>query len=118
VALRWFKVCRTDELKDGQARSIRLAARPYAVFKVDGALYGLDGACGHMKANLASGRLCGDVVECAMHGWEYRVTDGECLTVPGMRLAQHPVKTEDGQVWIGLEWPADASGTETNGEDR
>lgn len=100
---RWFKVCRVEELKPGQSRSITLLAKPYAVFNVDGALYGLDGACGHMKANLAAGRLYGKIVECAMHGWEYDVTTGECLTVPHDPLRMHPVKVENECVWIGLD---------------
>ena len=35
---RWFKVCRVEELKPGQSRSITLLALLYAVFNVDGAL--------------------------------------------------------------------------------
>jgi nitrite reductase/ring-hydroxylating ferredoxin subunit len=106
--LRWFRVCRVEELKEGQARSITVLARPYAVFNVDGALYGLDAACAHMKANLAAGRLYGNIVECAVHGWEYDVRTGECLTVPHDPLRTHPVKIEDGYVWIGLIWPVEA----------
>lgn len=79
-------------------------AKPYVVFNVENQLYGLDGACGHMKANLAAGRLYGNIVECVMHGWEYDVTTGECLTVAHTPLRTHPVKTEDGYIWIGLEW--------------
>jgi len=103
--LRWFKVCRNDELKPGQARSISLLARPYAVFNVNGELYGMDASCGHMKANLASGRLHGDVVECLMHNWEYNVKTGQCLNMPDTRLRTFPVKVEDGEIWIGMEWP-------------
>ncbi|HEY3294478.1 MAG TPA: Rieske (2Fe-2S) protein [bacterium] len=100
---RWFKVCRTDDVKPGHAASVSLYARPYAVFNVDGRLYGMDGGCAHMKANLASGAMYGNIVECAMHGWEYDVTTGECLTIPGVRLKTHPLKIEEGFVWIDIE---------------
>jgi nitrite reductase/ring-hydroxylating ferredoxin subunit len=103
--LKWFKVCKADDLKPGQARSISLLARPFGVFNVDGKLYGMDAGCRHMKANLAAGRLYGTVVQCVMHGWEYDVTTGESLTVPDDPLTTYPVKIEDDQVWIGLEWP-------------
>ena len=102
---RWFKVCRIEELKPGQARSISILARPCAVFNVDGQLFGMDAGCGHMKANLAAGRLYGDIIECAMHRWEYNVIKGECLTIPGDSLKTYPTKIEDGQIWIGLGWP-------------
>jgi nitrite reductase/ring-hydroxylating ferredoxin subunit len=100
---RWYKVCRTSELKPGHAHSISILARPYAVFNVGGSLFGLEASCGHMKANLATGTLLGNVVECAMHGWEYDVTTGECLTVPGDSLRTLPVKIESDFIWIALE---------------
>jgi len=103
---RWFKVCRATELKTGSAQSISLGGRPFAVFNVSGDLFGLEAACGHMKANLAAGRLTGDVVECAMHGWKYRVTSGECLNAPSRALRTFPVKKEKDHIWIELDWPS------------
>jgi nitrite reductase/ring-hydroxylating ferredoxin subunit len=100
---KWMKVCRAEDLKPGEAASISLYARPYAVFNVDGILYGMEGGCAHMKANLAAGRLYGNIVECVMHGWEYDVTTGECLTIPDIRLRTYPVKSEQGFVWIDVE---------------
>jgi nitrite reductase/ring-hydroxylating ferredoxin subunit len=104
---KWFKVCPVQDLKPGRAASVSLYARPYAVFNVDGKLYGMDGGCAHMKANLAAGQLYGNIVECAMHGWEYDVTTGECLTIPEIRLRTFPVKIEGDFVWIDIEKPAD-----------
>jgi len=103
--LRWFKVCRLIELKPGHARSVTLMARPFAVFNVDGQIFGLDAACRHAKANLAAGKLNGRIVECFMHGWRYDVTTGECLTNEYGHLRTYPVKTEDDWVWIGIQWP-------------
>jgi nitrite reductase/ring-hydroxylating ferredoxin subunit len=105
TSLKWFKVCRESELKAGQARSIVLLARPYAVFNVDGELYGIEAACRHAKANLAAGKLDGHVVECFMHGWRYNVKTGECLTKAYGFVNTYAVKRENDWVWIGVEWP-------------
>lgn len=105
AAVRWFKVCLESNLKPGQARSITLLGRPFAVFNVSGKHYGIDAACRHMKANLAAGKLAGSIVECFMHAWRYNITTGECLTKEYGRLNTYPVKTEDGFVFIGIEWP-------------
>ncbi len=85
-----------------------LLARPYAVFNVDGNLFGLDAACRHAKANLAAGKLDGKIVECFMHGWRYDVTTGECVTKSYGQVTTYPTKREDGFVWIGMEWPPPA----------
>lgn len=103
--LRWFKVCAVSELKPGQARSIRLHARPYAVFNVAGEYFGIDAACRHAKANLASGKLDGEIVTCFMHGWQYNVKTGACLTHEYGHVITFPVKLENGHVMIGIEWP-------------
>lgn len=102
---RWVNVCPADSLKPGQAKSVSVLARPYAVFNADGTLHGMEAACGHMKANLAAGRLYGSIVECAMHGWEYDVRTGECLTLPHAPLRKCAVKIEDGIIWIDIERP-------------
>ncbi len=104
---RWFRVCKRSDLKPGQARSITILGRPFAVFDVDGLLYGLDAACKHMRANLAAGKLQGSVIECYMHHWRYDVTTGRCLTNSGMDTTTRAVKVENGDVWISVEWPDD-----------
>jgi len=102
---RWFKVCRRDELKAGSARSITILGKPYAVFAVGSDLYGMDSACRHMRANLASGKLNGHVVTCFMHHWQYDVRNGECLTDHDFNTVSRPVKIEDEIVYISVEWP-------------
>lgn len=102
---RWFKVCDEGELGEGKAKSIRLYGRPFGVFKVDGEIYGLDAACRHAKANLAAGKIQGEIVECYMHGWKYNIRTGECLTEAFGRVRTYPVKIENQQIWIGIEWP-------------
>lgn len=102
---RWFRVCGRSDLKPGHARSITILGRPYAVFDVDGQLHGLDAACKHMRANLASGKIVGHTVECFMHKWKYDIQTGRCLTNEGFDTTSRPVKIEDDAVWISIEWP-------------
>ena len=103
MAVEWYAVCEADDLRPGQAASIRVNGRTLAVFNAEGGLHGMEGTCLHQKANLAAGTLHGPILECAMHGWEYDVRTGECLTLPGTKLELHPIKVDAGKVWIGLE---------------
>jgi nitrite reductase/ring-hydroxylating ferredoxin subunit len=103
---KWFKVCPDIALNPGRAKSVKLFGRPFAVFNVDGKLYGMDGACRHMKANLAAGKLEANIVECHMHGWRYDVTTGKCISRPDSDLRTLPVKIEDGFIWIEIELPS------------
>jgi nitrite reductase/ring-hydroxylating ferredoxin subunit len=102
---RWYEVCPAEELKPGEGTSISVGLHPYAVFNVDGVLHGVDGMCRHQQANLAAGFLNGNIIECAMHSWEYDVITWECLTIPGEDLPVFPVKVEDGMICIEIELP-------------
>jgi nitrite reductase/ring-hydroxylating ferredoxin subunit len=102
---RWIRVCKTDELKPGQARTVKILGKPYAVFNVNGELHGLDSACRHMRANLATGKISGNIVTCFMHRWTYEISTGRCTSNEGFDVAVRPVKCENSDVFISVEWP-------------
>lgn len=72
-----------------------------ALFNVDGEFYAINNFCPHKGAPLAEGQLCGYVVECAWHGWQFDVRTGECLTVPD-RIRTYKVKYEAGILKIEI----------------
>lgn len=107
MSARWFRVCKRDELKDGNARSITILGKPYAVFAVGGEIFGLDAACRHMRANLAAGKVHGNVVTCFMHEWKYDIRTGKCLTTADADTQPRETKIENGDIYISVEWPDD-----------
>jgi nitrite reductase/ring-hydroxylating ferredoxin subunit len=66
-----------------------------AVFNVGGEYYAIENFCPHKGAPLSDGVICGHVVECSLHGWQFDVRTGECLTVPE-RIKTYKVTNEDG----------------------
>lgn len=78
--------CARLELPDGDE---------LAVYNVGGEFYAIENSCPHRGAPLSEGSLCGHVVECALHGWEFDVRTGACLTVAD-RIKTYPLKIEDG----------------------
>jgi UDP-MurNAc hydroxylase len=47
--------------------------------------------CPHQQADLTRvGTVADGVLTCAMHGWEWRLADGACLTVRGMDIRSGP----------------------------
>jgi 3-phenylpropionate/trans-cinnamate dioxygenase ferredoxin component len=53
-----------------------------AVYNVNGEFYATGNFCPHKGAPLSESKLCGHVIECGLHGWQFDVRSGECLTVP------------------------------------
>jgi len=67
--------------------------------------------CPHRGAALSLGRVQGDALECAYHGWRFDGR-GQCVAVPalpqftpptGHRACSHSVRVAYGLVWVALE---------------
>ncbi|HYJ86390.1 MAG TPA: Rieske 2Fe-2S domain-containing protein [Pyrinomonadaceae bacterium] len=87
---------RVEDLPLGSCKTIELPeGRELAVFNVDGEFYATNNFCPHKGAPLAEGILCGHVIECDWHGWQFDVRTGECLTV-SEKLETYEVVVEDG----------------------
>jgi nitrite reductase/ring-hydroxylating ferredoxin subunit len=82
--------CATFELPDGSE---------FAIYNVDGEFYATSNFCPHKGAPLAEGRLCGYVIECALHGWQFDVRSGAGLTM-NEPVERYRVVVEEGVVKV------------------
>jgi nitrite reductase/ring-hydroxylating ferredoxin subunit len=73
--------------------------RELALYNVDGEFFATENFCPHKGARLAGGILCGHVIECDWHGWQFDVRTGECLTVLE-KIETYEVVLKDGAVRI------------------
>ena len=90
---RWFAAGRTDEVPRGKIRRYVLGGVPVAVFNRDGRLTAARDKCPHMGADLSMGRIDGEFVECAWHGWRFNLDTGRskkdwaCLELYPVRVS-------------------------------
>lgn len=91
-------------LPAGKGETVLLNGRRIAVFNVGGEFYALDDECPHRGGPLGSGWAEGEkcTVACPLHGWEFDLKTGACLTVPARPVRAHPVRVVDGKVEIAL----------------
>ena len=88
-----------DVLPGTCARVVLPGGDDVAVYNVDGEFYAIENSCPHRGAPLSEGSLCGHVVECWLHGWEFDVRTGNCLTVAD-KIKTYEVRVEDGVVSV------------------
>lgn len=98
----WQRIARVEECPPGEAREFLVADRIIALFHVDGRFYALDGICPHQGGPLARGRLCGSLVSCPWHGWQFDVASGRHQANPALHQAGFPVKIEGPDVFVAL----------------
>jgi len=103
----WVRIAAADELAPGACGEYVAGERIVALFNVEGTYFALDGICPHQGGPLGKGILCGSIVTCPWHGFQFDVTTGQHQTSRSIVHPTFPVKIEGGDIYIDL--PAGAS---------
>lgn len=82
----WIAIAAVEECPPGTAIERVAAGRMVAIANVAGTYHALDGLCPHQGGPLGTGALCGTVLTCPWHGWQFDVRTGRSTF--GTRLAQ------------------------------
>jgi len=109
----WLIVCRSRELKPGQALGVVAEQRALVLFRdAHGAAVALEDRCAHRNAPLSMGKVTDGCLECAYHGWRYD-GQGRVAQVPALpeteaarfehTVKRYPVSEQDGFVWVSVE---------------
>lgn len=100
----WYVVARSGTIHRGKVISTDEFGRRIAIYRdMQGDLHGVDGSCAHLGADLGQGRVVGDQLECAFHGWRYDAGGNCCRTPNGTarrRLRSYVVLERWGLVWL------------------
>ena len=112
----WIAIARVEECPPGTSIERVAGERMVALANVDGSLHALEGLCPHQGGPLGTGRLCGTILTCPWHGWQFDVVTGRHQISPTVRQPVHEVRVRDGVVEVRLQ-PAcpttpDAAGTQ------
>jgi NAD(P)H-dependent nitrite reductase small subunit len=92
---------KTEDLPIGRSATIQLEdGSEIALFNLNGNFYAIENFCPHRGNPLADSRVYGETVECDLHGWEFDLKTGDCLTDSNCPLETYQVKIEDGMIKI------------------
>lgn len=114
-------VCRDGELKDGAMRLVSAGDLSIGVYRHGGKYYAYRNFCVHQGGPACEGLMVPKVVDvvddrqqyvqqafdesemhivCPWHGWEYKLTTGECAHHASFRLTAYDVTERDGSVYV------------------
>jgi phenylpropionate dioxygenase-like ring-hydroxylating dioxygenase large terminal subunit len=108
----WHPVLYSSELTD-QPKQVFLLDEQLVLARLDGGVRCFADLCVHRGTPLSRGRVEGDQIRCAYHGWTYG-PDGVCTSIPARfgssiprraRLTVHDVCEKNGMIWVCLEEP-------------
>jgi nitrite reductase/ring-hydroxylating ferredoxin subunit/Fe-S cluster biogenesis protein NfuA len=98
----WRLVTSLAEIPEAGVLDIKLEGFALILSRVGTQVSCFHNACTHLGVPIDSGSVKNGVLTCPYHGFQYRLTNGECLTAPEMPLQPYPVRVENGQVYIQL----------------
>ena len=104
---------------EGSVSGVQAGSRALVVVHRGGRLHALRDQCPHQGAALSSGRVLEQacarleagrpvftgheaVLQCPWHGWAFRLSDGNALAVPNVRVRRYPARFVAGRLIIDL----------------
>lgn len=116
-------IAHVNDVKERGRIVAELDGREIAIFHHENEFYAYLNWCIHQGGPCAEGRLTGtttasfdretatvetrweregEILNCPWHGWEYDLTNGECLSRSEMVLPSYPVHIEDDHVVVSI----------------
>ena len=72
------------------------------VFEVEGSLVATSGACPHAGGPIHDGALCGAILSCPWHGYNFDLRTGACEEDDGLTLERYEVRVRGDDVLVKL----------------
>jgi hypothetical protein len=98
----WIAIARIEECPPGTSIERVVGDRMVALANVEGGFHALDGLCPHQGGPLGTGRLCGTILTCPWHGWQFDVVTGQHQISATVRQPVHDVRVRDGRVEVRI----------------
>jgi nitrite reductase/ring-hydroxylating ferredoxin subunit len=95
-----IKVLELTDLPPGKGVLVSLDGRDVALFRRGADILAIGNDCPHQGGSLCDGWVEGDIVICPLHGWEFDVRSGACMTVPGEAVARYAATVEGGSIYL------------------
>ncbi|MCB0746688.1 MAG: nitrite reductase (NAD(P)H) small subunit [Ignavibacteriae bacterium] len=95
-------VCNYSELKDSIGKRFYIKDVDIAIFKVNNKIFAVSNICPHQHAsNIYEGFVENECVVCPLHGWTFRLEDGN-LTGGSRGLESYKTKIIDDKIYVKI----------------
>ncbi len=97
------KVIDLASVPDRQPTLVTVGRQEVFLYRKGREVFALGNECPHQGGALCDGWVEGEIATCPLHGWEFDVRTGVCMTVPGERVPRFEVLVEGGAVYVEEE---------------
>jgi nitrite reductase/ring-hydroxylating ferredoxin subunit len=94
------KVLGLGELPPEALTLVSMNGNQVVLYRKRDEVFALGNKCPHQGGSLCDGWVEGEILVCPLHGWEFDVRSGACMTVPGERVARYRVSVEGDAIYL------------------
>ena len=87
-------------LPSGEAALVLMNGEDVALFRRGDEIFAIGNESLHQGGSLSDGFVEGDSVTCPLHGWEFDLRSGACMTIPGESVPRYGVTVEAGAIFL------------------
>lgn len=104
----WYVIAQCQELKTQPIERVLWHQAIVLYRDSEGKIQALENRCPHRQVKLSDGKVYGNEIECAYHGWRFD-GNGHCTSVPYLEerqklptcpIRRYPVREQDGLIWL------------------
>jgi nitrite reductase (NADH) small subunit len=85
---------------EGETREFPFGSSAVCIANDGGTFAVLDNVCPHKGGPLAEGSIENGKLVCPWHGWEFRLSDGQCVHRPGASVKVFELSIHDEDVFL------------------
>ena len=93
------------DIRSGSCIRFAFVKGAIAVFAVGEGRFAIDDKCMRCGSSLAAGLIQETVVRCMRCNWQYELTTGDVLGVPGLRIETFETRVEGSRLFIAAPTP-------------
>ncbi|MFI4873907.1 MAG: Rieske (2Fe-2S) protein [Blastopirellula sp. JB062] len=98
----WVRIASVDEVPSDCGIEKVIAGRIIGLYQVEDRYFAMDGLCAHQGGPVGRGEICGAVVTCPWHGWQYDVRSGK-HELSEIRQQTFAVERRGDELFVDLE---------------
>ncbi|MDQ2719885.1 MAG: nitrite reductase small subunit NirD [Bacteroidota bacterium] len=109
--ITWFKACNVADIPENGGACVKYKDRQIAIFNFTrrGEWYATQNLCPHRFQMALSRGMIGETkgepkVACPFHKKTFSLETGRCIDDDQYVIKTYPVKTEDGAIFLGIEF--------------
>jgi nitrite reductase/ring-hydroxylating ferredoxin subunit len=104
VAEHWVTVAKADYLEPGELMYVEVDDEPVCLINLDGEIHAINDTCTHEDTSLSDGTVCGDEIECPMHGGAFNIRTGEPAAFPVVvAVEKYGVRIIDNEIQVSVK---------------